>query len=194
VAGPEVVKRTVTGPLGLRDTGFTVTDPRRLATPYADGKPRPVRMSDDFSLPFAASALRYAPARIFDPASYPSGGAGMAGTAGDFLRFLEVLRTGGAPILKPETVREMTRNQVGRLAESGIGPGWGFGFGMSVLEDPAAAKVPMSAGTWRWGGVYGHTWWVDPARRLSVVILTNTGIEGMTGAFPTDIARALYER
>ncbi|HYU16943.1 MAG TPA: serine hydrolase domain-containing protein [Candidatus Acidoferrum sp.] len=191
---PEVVKRTVTGPLALRDTGFTIADPQRLATPYADARPRPVRMSDDHLLAFGASALRYAPARIFDPASYPSGGAGMAGTAGDFLRFLETLRKGGAPILKPETLREMTRNQVGHMAESGIGPGWGFGYGVSVLEDPAAAKVPMSPGTWRWGGVYGHTWWVDPAQRLSVVVFTNTGIEGMIGAFPTDIARAVYAR
>lgn len=189
---PEVVKRTVTEPLGLRDTAFAVTDRQRLATPYADARPRPARMSADYSLAFGASALRYAPARIFDPASYPSGGAGMAGTAGDFLRFLEALRAGGAPILKTATVREMSRNQVGKLAESSLGPGWGFGLGFSVLEDPVAAKVPLSAGSWRWGGVYGHTWWVDPAQRLSVVIITNTGVEGMSGAFSSDIASAVY--
>ncbi len=189
---PEVVKRTVTEPLGMRDTGFAVDDRQRLATPYADARPRPARMSADHSLAFAASALRYAPARIFDPASYPSGGAGMAGTAGDFLRFLEALRAGGAPILKPATVREMTRNQVGKLAESFLGPGWGFGLGFSVVEDPVAAKVPLSAGSWRWGGVYGHSWWVDPARQLSVVVITNTGVEGMSGAFSSDIAGAVY--
>jgi CubicO group peptidase (beta-lactamase class C family) len=149
-------------------------------------------MSADHSLAFAASALRYAPARIFDPGSYPSGGAGMAGTAGDFLRFLEALREGGAPILKQATVREMTRNQVGKLAESFLGPGLGFGLGFSVVEDPVAAKVPLSAGSWRWGGVYGHSWWVDPARRLSVVVITNTGIEGMSGAFSSDITSAVY--
>jgi CubicO group peptidase (beta-lactamase class C family) len=189
---PEIVKRIVTGPLGLHDTGFAIADPQRLATPYADDRPRPVRMSSDHLLPFAASALRYAPGRIFNPASYPSGGAGMAGAAGDFLRFLEALRAGGAPILSAETVREMGRNQVGRMAEAEIGAGWGFGFGFSVLEDPALAKVPMSAGTWRWGGVYGHSWWVDPDQRLSVIVLTNTGIAGMSGAFPTDVANAVY--
>jgi CubicO group peptidase (beta-lactamase class C family) len=188
---PDVVQRTVTGPLGSKDTGFIVADRGRLATPYADARPRPVRMSEDHLLPFDASALRYAPARIFDPASYPSGGAGMAGTAGDFLRFLEALRAGGAPILKPDTVREMARNQVGQLAESAIGPGWGFGYGFSVLVDPSAAKVAMSAGTWQWGGVYGHSWWVDPAARLTVVVMTNTGIEGMI-PFPAEVAKAVY--
>jgi CubicO group peptidase (beta-lactamase class C family) len=189
---PEVVKRTVTEPLGMRDTAFAVADRQRLATPYADARPRPARMSADHSLAFGASALRYAPARIFDPASYPSGGAGMAGTAGDFLRFLEALRAGGAPILKAATVREMARNQVGTLAGSFLGPGWGFGLGFSVVEDPVAAKVPLSAGSWRWGGVYGHSWWVDPARQLSVVVITNTGVEGMSGAFSSDIASAVY--
>ena len=137
---PEVVRRTVTEPLGQRDTAFAVTDRRRLATPYAEARPRPVRMSADHSLAFAASALRYAPARIFDPATYPSGGAGMAGTAGDFLRVLEALRTGGAPILKAATVREMSRNQVGKLAESFLGPGWGFGLGSPSWRIPSQPR------------------------------------------------------
>jgi CubicO group peptidase (beta-lactamase class C family) len=54
------------------------------------------------------------------------------------------------------------------------------------------AKVPMSAGTWRWGGVYGHSWWVDLAQRFSVIVFTNTGVEGMSGSFPTDVANAVY--
>ena len=86
----------------------------------------------------------------------------------------------------------MARNQVGKLAASFLGPGWGFGLGFSVVGDPVAAKVPLSAGSWRLGGVYGHTWWVDPAQRLSVVIITNTGVEGMSGAFSSDIASAVY--
>jgi hypothetical protein len=40
-----------------------------------------------------------------DPNVYPSGGAGMVGTACDMLRCLEAMRTGGSGILRPETVK-----------------------------------------------------------------------------------------
>jgi glyoxylase-like metal-dependent hydrolase (beta-lactamase superfamily II) len=61
-----------------------------------------------------------------------------------------------------------------------------------VLVDPVAAKSPQSAGTWQWGGAYGHSWFVDPKRKLTVVALTNTAIEGMSGAFPGELRDAVY--
>ncbi len=57
--------------------------------------------------------IRFAPNRIFDPASYHSGGAGMAGTAGEVLAILETIRKGGAPLLSNETVRMMMADQAG---------------------------------------------------------------------------------
>ena len=51
--------------------------------------------------------VRFAPGRALDPEAYPSGGAGMVGTARDFLVFLEMLRTGGAPILSLGTPLEL---------------------------------------------------------------------------------------
>jgi CubicO group peptidase (beta-lactamase class C family) len=116
----------------------------------------------------------------------------MVGTARDFLVFLEMLRTGGAPILTLATIAEMTRNQIGELAAMQNAPGSAFGLGFAVVEDPAAAGTPQSPGTFWWGGAYGHTWWVDPARELSVVILTNTAMEGMAGAFPEAVRDAVY--
>ena len=71
-------------------------------------------------------------------------------------------------------------------------PGCGFGLGFSVLVDPARAGSPESPGTWRWGGAYGHSWFVDPARQLSVVALTNTLYEGMSGTFVVDLRDAVY--
>jgi CubicO group peptidase (beta-lactamase class C family) len=189
----DLVRSRIAGPLGLADTGFGPPDRSRLATAYADGSPEPVRMGDRYAIPAPQpfAGLSFAPGRIFDPASYPSGGAGMAGTAGDFLMFLEALRRGGAPILKPETVQAMATSQIPGLAmpES---PGTTFGYGFALVADPAAAGVPMTAGTWRWGGVYGHSWFVDPARRLSVVGLTNTAFEGMNGRFVADLRAAIY--
>ncbi|MGO1076643.1 serine hydrolase domain-containing protein [Inquilinus sp. CA228] len=189
----ELVRSRVTGPLGLQDTGFFPPDRSRLASAYADAVPEPLRMGDSYVIPAPQpfAGLSFAPDRIFDPASYPSGGAGMAGTAGDFLVFLEALRQGGAPILRPETVQAMATGQIPGLAmpES---PGTTFGYGFALVTDPAAAGVPMTAGTWRWGGVYGHSWFVDPARRLSVVGLTNTAFEGMNGRFVADLRAAIY--
>jgi CubicO group peptidase (beta-lactamase class C family) len=73
-----------------------------------------------------------------------------------------------------------------------FGPGWGFGFGGALLTDPKAAKTPQLQGTWSWGGAWGHSWFVDPERRLVVVALTNTAVEGMSGKFPVDIRDAVY--
>jgi CubicO group peptidase (beta-lactamase class C family) len=187
---PKAVERLVTRPVGMPDTGFSVRERARLAVPYADGKPEPVRMGESQVVPYAGFAVRFVPGRVFDARSFPSGGAGMVGTAGDFLKFLEAIRKGGAPVVKPETATQMLTNQIGPLESSA--PGWGFGFGGAVLVDPAKTHTPQSAGTWQWGGAYGHCWFVDPQRKLSVVALTNTAFEGMSGAFPTDLVGAVY--
>lgn len=44
----------------------------------------------------------------------------------------------------------------------------------------------------QWGGAYGHSWFIDRANGLSLVALTNTAFEGMSGAFPADIRNAVY--
>ena len=122
-----------------------------------------------------------------------SGGTGMVGTATDFLTFLETLRRGGDPILTADSVNEMMSNQIGPLrinVEST--PSWGFGFGGAVLMDPIMAQVPQGVGTWKWGGVYGHHWYIDPQNGLTVVALSNTALEGMVGGFVTELAESIY--
>ena len=83
----EAVRDLVTGPLGLTDTGFTVADPDRLAAGYVDDGGAPRRMADleIIPLPFieGSEGLRMSLARAFDEGAYPSGGAGMMGSAGD---------------------------------------------------------------------------------------------------------------
>jgi CubicO group peptidase (beta-lactamase class C family) len=187
---PDLVKDLVTGPLGMGDTSFVVTDRARLATAYGDGSPEPVRMGEHHLVPFGPGAISFAPDRMFDPGSFPSAGAGMSGTAGDFMRFLEAMRTGGAPVLKQGTVDLMATNAIGDIPI--MLPGRGFGLGWAVLKDPAAAATPQTPGSWTWGGVYGNAWFVDPAQELSVVIVTNTAIAGMTGAFPDAVRDAVY--
>jgi CubicO group peptidase (beta-lactamase class C family) len=115
----------------------------------------------------------------------------MIGTAPDVMRLLEAMRKGGAPVLTKSTTAEMFRNQVAGLA--GLEPGDGFGFGGALVVDPVAVKSPHSAGTLYWGGVYGHTWFVDPAKKITVVALTNTALEGLGGKFPGALRDAVYE-
>jgi len=188
---PHIVAERVAAPLGMADTGFVVTDPSRLAVPYADGAP-PTPMGEACTVPFfGLSGIRFAPGRAFDLKSFPSGGAGMVGTAREFLSFLEAIRTGGGGVVSGDAARQMMSNQTGELPIVTNGPGWGFGFGGAVHLDPAASASVHSKGVWLWGGVYGHSWFVDPTRSLSVVIMTNTAIEGMTGAFSADVTAAV---
>jgi CubicO group peptidase (beta-lactamase class C family) len=193
---PELVRELVADPASMRDTGFTVVEPQRLVRQYADGasnvSPMPVRMSAHQLVPFQAGTLSFAPDRLFNPKSYPSGGGGLVGTAGDFLAFLETMRNGGAPILSARGMALLTHNAIGEL--SLFLPGWKFGFGWGLLDDPTQTATPQSRGTWTWGGVYGNTWFVDPAKAISVVILTNTSVAGMVGAFPDAVRDAVYGR
>lgn len=185
------VAELVMKPLGLSDTAFSVRDRSRLAAAYVNAEPEPQRMGDEAFMPILDGLIRFAPDRIFDPGSYQSGGAGMAGTASDVFAILETVRKGGAPLLSADTLKTMMTDQAGghmRTLQAGVG----FGYGWSIITDPVAAQVPFSAGTIKWGGVYGHSWFVDPEKKLTVVALTNTALEGMWGQFTIDLAKAVY--
>lgn len=182
----EAVSEIVTGPLSMNDTAFIVRDRSRLAVPYADDNPRATRMAEGQ----VVEGFRFSPARVFDSRSFQSGGAGMVGTAPDFMTFLETIRTGGAPILSTATLHAAMTNQVADLrAEE---PGWGFGLFSGVLTDPEASLTPHATGTLNWGGAWGHQWFVDPAAELSATMCTNTAFEGCSGRFPLDIRDAIY--
>jgi CubicO group peptidase (beta-lactamase class C family) len=190
----EAVHKYVTGPLGMRDTSFLVTDPKRLAVPYGDAEPEPVRMGDRHRVPARdgnGQGTVFMPARNLNPRVFHAGGSGMSGSAPDFLKFLEALRRGGDPILKPELVNLGASNQIGAIAMDGR-PGFGFGLFGAVVLDPKATGGKWGRGTYEWGGVYGHRWFVDPAAGISVVSLTNTAVEGVNGPFPSEIRDALY--
>jgi CubicO group peptidase (beta-lactamase class C family) len=178
----------------MLDTTFRVTEAERLATPYVLEKGVSHRMGDTEIVPFGQSGVRFQPSRATDPAAYPSGGAGMSGTAGDYMKFLEAIRMDGGRILRPATARAMTSNQIGAARSPLAEQGWGFGFGAAVLLDPEKGKNPGKPGFWRWGGVYGTNFFVDRKSGLSVVVLTNTTLEGMNGQFPAEITRAVYAR
>ena len=165
----------VFAPLGMVDTGFHVPDEerRRFASNYTRSEEGGLTLVD------AASESRF-----LAPAATLSGGGGLVSTAPDYLRFTRMLRGRGAlgdtRLLGRKTVELMTTNQLpGDLADMGQPTfsetpfsGVGFGLGVSVLLDPARARIVGSAGEYAWGGVASTAFWVDPAEDLIVLLLT----------------------
>lgn len=189
----KAVRELVTGPLHMKDTDFFTLDASRLATPYVSDTPVPHPLQEgEVAVVFPDTVgIEFSPARALNRTAFPSGGAGMVGSASDLLRLLETLRQGGAPLLPAALVDEMGQDQTRGMTLPDA-PGLGFGLGFSVLRDPDAAESPESIGTWRWGGAYGHSWFVDRIQGISVVALTNTLYEGMSGQFVNDLRDAVY--
>lgn len=187
---PALVRSLITGPLGIVDSDFTVSDRPRLASAYSDGPQEPLRMGEHHLTPFLEGALSFAPDRMFNADSYPSGGAGMSGTAADFIRFLEAVRGDGGPILSKSSVAQLATVKPGDFEV--YTPGWKWALGWPVLADPSQTGTAQSPGSWSWGGVYGNSWFVDPRRELAAVLLTNTAVAGMVGELPDAVRDAVY--
>ncbi|MFA3760480.1 serine hydrolase domain-containing protein [Yersinia sp. 2466 StPb PI] len=189
----QAVRALVTEPLHMQDTDFFTHDVSRLATPYVSDTPAPHPLQEDELVAAFPDTIgiRFSPARALNRHAFPSGGAGMIGSANDLLSLLETLRRGGSPLLPAALVDEMGRDQIQGLILPDS-PGLGFGLGFSVLRDPHEADSPESVGTWRWGGAYGHSWFVDRIQGISAVALTNTLYEGMSGQFVNDLRDAIY--
>jgi CubicO group peptidase (beta-lactamase class C family) len=164
----------VLAPLGMRDTGFRVTegDLPRFAACYARGKGGALALFDD------------PPTSAYLQARLPSGGGGLVSTLDDYLRFCRcMLNKGeldGVRLLGRKTVELMTANHLrGDLADIGKTPfsessyvGIGFGLGFSVMRDPARAQILGTAGEYAWGGSASTAFWIDPAEQMAVVLLT----------------------
>lgn len=185
----QAVHHYVTGPLGMKDTAFGVVDRSRLATVYADGETEPVRMGE----PHAAQnpwggVTTFSPKRIFNEKAFQSGGGGMATTAPDYIRFLDVIVQGGEPILQRATAIDAMKNQMPfERAE-----GQGFSLLGSYVVDPVRADLTLPAGANNWGGIYGHIWSLDPATKISALSLSNTAFYGGELAYPRALRLAIH--
>ncbi|MBS4075612.1 beta-lactamase family protein [Ameyamaea chiangmaiensis] len=189
-----LVRERIGAPLGWTRSGFAPGEGDDMGPAYVDG---PVRMGARHVLKSPLGGGTYgevvfAPDRALDPASYPSGGAGMVGDAREYLAFLEMLRVGGGDVLDPQDAAVFGVNATGTLSTTPGREGLGFGIGASVLNDPDAARAPLSPGSFSWGGAYGHSWFVDRALGLSVVMLSNTTFAGMTGPYPDAVRDAFF--
>ena len=143
-------------PFGMAHTRFN---------PPAEWKPRIPPTEDDRTF-----RKRIIQGEVNDENASVMGGvaghAGVFGPAIDIARFAEYMLRGGATILKPETVQLFTRR-----AESPAGSSRALGW--DTPSPPASSGTHFSAGSFGHLGFTGASLWIDPARQLSVTLLTN---------------------
>jgi CubicO group peptidase (beta-lactamase class C family) len=175
-------------PLGMTETAFYVADAAkrpRIAEPMPDER------------------FTRAPAGIRDPmlpTRWESGGAGMVGTIGDYARFAQMLLNGGTldgrRYLKPETIVLMTSDHIG--PGTGIardyfyfpGPHSGFGLGFAMrTAQPANTSWP--SGEYRWDGVGGTFFFVDPKDDMFAVCMIQT--PSQRGRIQAELKALIYE-
>jgi len=150
--------------LCMDDAGFAVPDDHhgRIAEPFARDP---------------ESGTEIALLNVRRPAIFESGGGGMVATAMDYARFLQMLLNGGTldgtALLGRKTIELMTADHLGDIAVAAdlLPPGHGFGLGFAVRLAAGLAPFPGSVGTYYWGGAAGTTFWVDPAERLTAVLM-----------------------
>ncbi len=168
-------------PLGMKDTDFIIgpDQKNRLVSVHArgaDGGLAPI----EFGIP--------------QEPEFFMGGGGLYGTGRDYLAFLQMLMHGGefngARILRPETVAQMSKNNIGDINISRVVlkttaptatpdvdmgqlfPGQDVKWGLSFLINPQQGPAGRSGGSLTWAGLANTYFWVDPSKRVAGVILT----------------------
>jgi CubicO group peptidase (beta-lactamase class C family) len=151
-------------PLGMEDTGFYLEETKadRLAGLYFHNETGEYQRNPDPNANYPFTGAK----------RYFSGGAGLASTAEDYSKFLQMLLNKGSYngqlILGRKTVELMTSDH---LHGTKGGP-TGFGLGFAIATEREAAKDLSSPGNYRWGGIFGTDFWVDPQEELFGIILT----------------------
>jgi methyl acetate hydrolase len=164
------------GPLGMKDTGFKLSADRRSRLVGMHS-----RREDGLLEPMAFE--------IPQEPEFQMGGGGLYGTAPDYLTFEQVFLHAGrfndVQVLKPDTVKLMRQNNIGVINvgplktaipaysnDAEFFPGmvkkWGLGFMISTEQ----ALTGRSPGSLAWAGLANTYFWIDPAKRVAGVILT----------------------
>ena len=188
-------------PLGMKDTSFKISPGQRarLASVHqrgADGALAPI----EFGLP--------------EEPEFLMGGGGLYGTAGDYLAFCRMIlhegRFNGHQVLRAETVGQMAQNHIGALEVGalktamptlshdvelfpGMSKKWGLSFVINTQPTPAG----RSAGSLAWAGLANTYFWIDPARRVAGVFLSQVlpfydpAVIDLLVKFETEVYRGL---
>ena len=177
----EFVKRRIFEPLGMNDTWWNVPEE------YQD------RLIDIVGSDIATppnSAIYDTSHSTYFGASY-----GLKSTAGDYLRFEQMLVNGGElfgnRLLKPQTIELMASNKVGDLfnAMPGVSE-QGFGYTVATTEE---SNERRSKGAFGWGGALGTRSWSDPAEELTGVIMIQQPVPAVQRDFEDAVHQALID-
>jgi CubicO group peptidase (beta-lactamase class C family) len=160
----QFLQQRLFAPLGMVDTAFHVPEPRqpRLAEAFAKD-------------PDTGTGVQLV--NVKSVPKFESGGGGLASTAADYARFLQMMlnmgRLDGVRYLSRKTIELMTADHLGPItgAPDLLLPGYGFGLGFAIRLQPGIAHVPGSVGQYFWGGLAGTTFWVDPAEQLFAIMM-----------------------
>jgi CubicO group peptidase (beta-lactamase class C family) len=172
----EVEREKLLDPLGMKDTAFFVTDPKKQKL-----LAQPVPNDSDFRV-----------GRVNDPTvvkKWESASGGMVSTMSDFSKFAQMLLDGGKydgkTYLSPKAFEMMTTDHVG--PGSGVqrdyfyfpGDGFGFGLGLAVRTDAGNAKPPPPGdlGELKWDGASGCYFVIDRKQDMFFVLLEQTPSE-----------------
>jgi methyl acetate hydrolase len=167
---------SVLGPLEMRDTSFLVPASKfdRLVTAYS-------RQSDG-SLKQNSRVPPPAPKQF-------NGGGGLYSTAGDYVRFMQMILGKGrgvnkARVLQAKTVEAMEINQIGEAtagkmksqrpnmsSDVDIQPGFTEKWGLGFLINTTAYAGGRSAGSLAWAGIDNTFYWIDPKRAVCAVLM-----------------------
>jgi CubicO group peptidase (beta-lactamase class C family) len=162
-------------PLGMTDTGFKIGDAqrKRLVGMHARGPD---------------GALAPIPFELEQDPEFHMGGGGLYSTAGDYIRFTQMIlnkgRGNGNQVLKAETVATMGQNHMGDLNvtkmisalpdftnDIDLYPDMAKKWGLSFLINTAKTPEGRSPGSLAWAGLANTYYWIDPARDVTGVIL-----------------------
>lgn len=149
-------QREVFGPLGMGHTTYN---------PPPDGRAKIPPTQDDRTF-----RKRVIQGEVQDENASVLGGvapqAGVFSTAEDLARFAHAMLSGGTPIVRRETVALFTRRESAPAGTS-------RGLGWDTPSSPSQSGKYFSTQAYGHLGYTGTSLWIDPARELSVVLLTN---------------------
>jgi CubicO group peptidase (beta-lactamase class C family) len=186
----DYLQQNLFNPLAMTHTGFYVQpqDVQLVAKAYKHDAAGKLELGE-FG-PLSAQTKR--PAFI-------SGGGGLISTAGDYLRFAQMLANGGTfegrQYLSPVTVALMSSNQVPadaqRLYWGESSKGLGYGLGVAPEIDIRIAPHAGMDGDYSWGGVLDTHWVASPKTGVVAVLMTQVNPLGRKEARTDDDFRNL---
>ena len=151
----DVLRTRLFEPLGMRDTAFWTSETDRLATAYG-AKLDGLAVWDEPDGQWSR------------PPAFADGAAGLVSTADDLLAFSRMLLAGGGQVLPAAAVGAMSTDQLSdaQKAHGGLGPdffarkSWGY------------CQAVYDGGAFGWNGGLGTSWVADPARDLTIVVMS----------------------